>query len=97
LFAYTDLMKATGFDQRPDFSRMGLTLLVASALILAIRTARWPATLDENLVSPELDQEIDYAVLLATRTLFRLLKHKESMFPSRREPRYAPGEEENPP
>jgi hypothetical protein len=89
-------MKATGFDQRPDFSRMGLTLLVASALILAIRTARWPPTLEERVVSPELDREIDYAVLLATRTLSRLLKEKESMFPSRREPRYAPGEEDNP-
>jgi hypothetical protein len=89
-------MKVNGFEQRPDFSRMGLTLLVASALILAIRTARWPATLEESLVSPELDQEIDYAVLLATRTLFRLLKQKESMFPSRREPCYAPGEDDNP-
>jgi hypothetical protein len=90
-------MKETGFEQRPDYSRMGLTLLVASALILAIRTARWPATLEEGLVSPELDQEIDYAVLLATRTLSRLLKQKESMFPSRREPCYAAGEDENPP
>jgi hypothetical protein len=89
-------MKATGFDQRPDFSRMGLTLVVASALILGIRTARWPPTLDENVVSPELDQEIDYAILLATRTLSRLLKQKESMFPSRREPSYAPGEEDSP-
>jgi hypothetical protein len=89
-------MKVAGYDQRPDFSRMGLSLLIASALILAIRTARWPATLDESLVSPELDQEIDYAVLLASRTLSRLLKQKESMFPSRKEPRYTPGEEENP-
>jgi hypothetical protein len=89
-------MKATGFDQRPDFSRMGLTLLVASALILAIRTARWPATLDESVVSPELDQEIGYAVLLATRTLSRLLKDRESMFPSRRVPSYAPEEDDNP-
>jgi hypothetical protein len=88
--------KVTGFEQRPDFSRMGPTLLIASALILAIRTARWPAALDENLVSPELDQEIDYAVLLATRTLSRLLKQKESMFPTRREARYAPEEDENP-
>jgi hypothetical protein len=81
----------------PTFHEWDLTLLIASALILAIRTARWPATLDESVVSPELDQEIDYAVLLATRTLSRLLKEKESMFPSRREPRYAPGEDENPP
>ena len=61
-------MKMTGYDQRPDFSRMGPTLLIASALILAVRRARWPAALDESLGSPELDQEIDYGVLLATRT-----------------------------
>jgi hypothetical protein len=89
-------MKVTGYDQRPDFSRMGPTLLIASALILAIRTARWPSTLEENLVSPELDQEIDYAVLLATRILSRLLRQKESVFPSRREPRYAPEDGESP-
>jgi hypothetical protein len=89
-------MKVAGYDQRPDYTRMGPSLLIASALILAIRTARWPAALDENLVSPELDQEIDYAVLLATRTLSRLLKQKESMFPSRKEPRYAPEEDESP-
>jgi hypothetical protein len=89
-------MKVTGYDQRPDFSRMGPTLLIASALILAVRTAKWPAALDESLVSPELDQEIDYAILLATRTLSCLLRHKESMFPSRKEPRYAPDDDENP-
>lgn len=90
-------MKVTGYEQVPDFSRMGPTLLIAAALILAIRTARWPATLEEKLVSPGLDQEIDYAVLLATRTLSRLLRQKESMFPSRREPRYAPEDGEDPP
>jgi hypothetical protein len=89
-------MKVEGYDQRPDYTRMGPSLLIASALILAIRTARWPAALDENLVSAELDQEIDYAVLLATRTLSRLLKQKESMFPSRKEARYAPEEDESP-
>jgi hypothetical protein len=89
-------MKVEGYDQRPDYTRMGPSLLIASALILAIRTARWPAALDENLVSAELDQEIDYAALLATRTLSRLLKQKESMFPSRKEARYAPEEDESP-
>jgi hypothetical protein len=90
-------MKVTGYEQQPYFARMGPTLLIASALILAVRTARWAATLDESLVSPELDAEIDYAVLLATRILSRLLKQKASMFPSRREPRYAPGEDDSPP
>ncbi len=89
-------MKVTGYEQRPDFSRMGPTLLIASALILAIRTARWPVMTDDSLVTPELDLEIDYAVLLASRTLSRLLKQKESMFPSRREPRYSPEEDESP-
>jgi hypothetical protein len=88
-------MKVAGYEQRPDLSRMGPTLLIASALILAIRTARWPV-LEENFVSSELDQEIDYAILLATRTLSQLLKQKESMFPSRRVERYEPADDENP-
>ncbi len=85
-------MKVCGYEVRPDFSRMGTSVLIASALILAVRTARWPAAPHENLVSPELDLEIDYAVLLAMRVLARLLREKESMFPSRKEARYAPGE-----
>ena len=89
-------MKVAGYELRPDFSRMGLSLLIASALILAIRTAKWLPTLEESLVSPELDQEIDYSVLLASRVLSRLLKQKESMFPSRREPRYVPEEGDDP-
>jgi hypothetical protein len=90
-------MKIAGYEVRPDYARMGLSLLIASAMILAIRTARWPPTLGENLASPELDQEIEYAVLLASRTLSRLLRDKAEMFPTRREPRVEPDDEENPP
>jgi hypothetical protein len=56
-------MKVAGREQRPDLSRMGVSLLIASAFILAIRTAKWLVILDENLVSSELDQEIDCAIL----------------------------------
>ena len=89
-------MKIAGYEVRPDYARMGMSLLIASALILAIRTARWPPILGENLASPELDQEIEYAILLASRTLSRLLRDRAEMFPKRREPRYEPGDEDQP-
>jgi hypothetical protein len=37
-----------GFEQRPDWPKMGPSLLIGTCLILAIRTAKWPATFNER-------------------------------------------------
>jgi len=31
-----------GYEQRPDWPKMGPSLLIAACLVLAIRTAKWP-------------------------------------------------------
>ena len=53
-----------GTETRPDWPRMGPSLLIATCLIVAIRTARWPATLDSTARDLDLDHEITFAATL---------------------------------
>jgi hypothetical protein len=45
---------------------MGPSLLIATCLILAIRTAKWPANFGEQFSDAGMDREIDYAAHLAS-------------------------------
>jgi hypothetical protein len=47
-----------GFEQRSDWPKMGPSLLIGTCLILAIRTAKWPATFNERCSEMDLDREI---------------------------------------
>jgi hypothetical protein len=85
-----------GFEQRPDWPKMGPSLLIGTCLILAIRTAKWPAIFDERCSEIDLDREITYAAHLAGRLLAALVSRHESIFPSRMEPWYQPTGEDNP-
>ena len=58
-----------GFEQRSDWPKMGPSLLIGTCLILAIRTAKWPATFNERCSEMDLDREIAYAAQLAGRVL----------------------------
>ena len=85
-----------GFTQKPDWPRLGPALLIASSLILAIRTARWPVRDAGTHSTPELDREIEYAVRLAGTVLAALVAHHESFFPQRKEPRFVPNDDDVP-
>jgi hypothetical protein len=85
-----------GFEDRPDWPKMGPSLLIATCLILAIRTAKRPAISDSHTSSPELDAEIDYAAHLAGRVLSRLVSHHEAIFPRRKQPWYQATDEDVP-
>jgi hypothetical protein len=91
-FAYADFMpdglEVGGYEQRPDWPKVGPSLLIATCLILAIRTAKWPAVFDKHTAHPELDREIDFAEHLAGRVLSTLVSKRESIFPQKREPWY---------
>ncbi len=75
---------------------MGPSLLIATALILAIRTARWAARFDDKLSETDLDQEIDHAAHLANRVLAKLVARSPDMFPSMQEPWYQATDEDVP-
>jgi hypothetical protein len=84
-----------GFQQHPDWPKMGPSLLIASCLILAIRTARWPARSSESTASDvELVREIDHAVHVAGRVFARLVAKEPSLFPNAKRPRYVANDED---
>jgi hypothetical protein len=85
-----------GFHERTDLPKLGPSLLIASSLILAIRTVRWPATHDARFSNKELETEIDYAIALAQSVLAKLLSRNEAIFPQRREPWYQANDEDIP-
>ena len=85
-----------GYEERPDWPKLGPSLLIATCLMLAIRTARWPAVRKESFSSTELEQEIEYCIHVARRVLSSLLSHDGTIFPRRREPWYEPNGDDQP-
>ena len=83
-----------GYNVTTDWPKLGPFLLIATALVLAIRTAKWPATFSRTTVNPELDAEIEYAAYLASRVLSSLVAKREGLFPQNREPWYQPSDED---
>ena len=98
LFAYTAFMglDVGGYHDRPDWPKMGPSLLIATCLILAIRTAKWTARSDAALSEVDLDQEIDYSAHLASRVLSKLVSKHPGMFPALKEPWYQANDEDVP-
>ena len=87
-------LEVGGYQDRPDWPRLGPTLVIATCVILAIRTAKWPSYTDRMASTPELDREIDFASHMAGRVLSFLVHRNESMFPQRKEPWYQVNEED---
>jgi hypothetical protein len=86
-----------GYEQHPDWPRMGPSLLIAGCLILAVRTAKWPPRGSGGTASDrELDVEIENAIHLAGRVLSSLASRHEAIFPSKREPWFVPNGEDAP-
>jgi len=92
-------VKVIGHNTGPDWPKLGPSMLIATALVVAIRTARWAAKAPgEGLadVDMELDREVAFGVRVADRVLHALLRKHPAMFPQKREPIYAPGDESPP-
>lgn len=84
-----------GYNQNPDWPKMGPSLLIASCLILAIRTAKWPARSSCGTASDrDLDVEAEHAIHLAGRVLSHLVGHHQSIFPQKPEPWFVPNDED---
>jgi len=69
---------------------MGPSILIATALIVAIRTAKWAAKASgdplRSNVDGDLDREISYAASITLRVMHELMKKHEGLFPGTREP-----------
>ena len=81
-------MEIGGYNDVPDWPKMGPSLLIATCLIVAIRTARSSATIDVRNSNSELDQEIKYAATVAHRVLSAIESAYPSIFPKRKQPWY---------
>jgi hypothetical protein len=89
-------LEVGGYHDRPDWPKMGPSLLIATCLILAIRTAKCPPHFDTSLSEIDLDREIDYAAHLANRVLSSLSQRSPEIFPSRKEPWYRVNDDDVP-
>jgi hypothetical protein len=89
-------LEVGGYHDSPNWPKLGPSLLIATCVILAIRTAKWPARFDEKLSHQELNHEIDYAAGLASRVLSRLMAKKKGIFPQKKVPWYQPDGEDAP-
>jgi len=85
-----------GYNVSTDWPKLGPSLLIATCLVLAIRTAKWPATFENTSSNPELDKEIEYATFLASRVMASLVSKRERLFPQKREAWYQPKDEDVP-
>jgi hypothetical protein len=89
-------MQIAGYRKEVDLSRIGPTLVIASSLILAIRTARWPRIVVDTASQPEWDAEVEQSVKMAHRILSHLLAKSPFLFQRKDVPCYQPSEEESP-
>jgi hypothetical protein len=89
-------LEVGGFNESPNWPKIGPSLLIATCVILAIRTAKWPVRSDAKLSETDLDLEIEHAAHLAGRVLSKLISTKSSIFPSRKEPWYQANDEDTP-
>ena len=83
-------MKQVGTQWKIDWPKMGPSILIATALIVAIRTAKWAAkAAGDPLISDvdnDLDREVSYAAKITMRVMHEMMKRHESLFPGKRDP-----------
>jgi hypothetical protein len=93
-------MRVAGQERSPDWPKLGPSVLIATALIVAIRTAKWAARAGGEAtvsdVDVELDKEVSFATRISIRVMNELLKRHEDLFPQKLVPRWEPTDEDVP-
>ena len=93
-------MKVAGQEKRPDWPKLGPSIIIATALIVAIRTAKWSAKSSNANVSDvdiEMDQEVTFAARMSIRILPEVLRKHASLFPQAIHYTYEAGSEQDSP
>ena len=94
------MVNVTGHTRVTDWPKLGPSLLIATALVVAIRTAKWAAQRSPDAlcsdVDDNLDREVDFAVRITNRVLHALLRQKAGLFPEKLVAIYEPGDEDTP-
>lgn len=80
--------KVGGFRRDADYQKLGPALLIASSLVLAIRTARWPATHSDGLADVDWQKEVEHSARVAKKMLSHLVSKHAELFAQKEIPRY---------
>lgn len=71
-------------------------MLIATSLIMVIRTAKHPAVFDANFSNTDLHAEVEYSIHPASTVRSAPIKHHEAIFPGRKKPWHEPDAEDDP-
>jgi hypothetical protein len=77
-----------GSRKEVDFQKLGPALVISASLVLAIRTARWPATHSDGLAEVDWQKEIEHSARIAKAMLTHLTSRFPDLFSSRDVPWY---------
>lgn len=77
-----------GIRKEVDYQKLGPALLVASSLVLAIRTARWPVIHGDGLAEVDWQKEVEHSARIAKTMLTHLTSRFPTLFTSRDVPWY---------
>ena len=89
-------MRVGGIRREVDQQKLGPALLIASSLVLAIRTARWSPTHSDGLANVDLEKEVEHSVRIAKIVMSHLTGQYPELFLMKEVPWYAPGDEDVP-
>src|ERR1700680_3951696 len=89
-------MRVGGVRREVDQQKLAPALLIASSLVLAIRTARWSPTHSDGLSNVEWDKEVDHSVRIAKVVLSHLTGRSPELFQTKQVPWYVATDEEVP-
>jgi hypothetical protein len=85
-----------GHRREVDYQKLGPALLIASSLVLAIRTARWSPTTSDGLAHVEWEKEVDHSVRIAKIVLSHLTSRSPELFQTKEVPWYVSTDQEVP-
>jgi hypothetical protein len=77
-----------GTRKEVDFQKLGPALMIAASLVLAVRTARWPATHSDGLADVDWQKEVEHSARVAKAMLTHLTTRFPNLFSSRDVPWY---------
>ncbi len=85
-----------GYHREVEHQKLGPALLIASSLVLAIRTARWSPTHSDGLAHVEWDTEVEHSVRIAKIVLSHLTARCPELFQMKDVPWFVATDEEVP-
>ncbi len=77
-----------GVRKEVDYQKLGPPLLIASSLVLAVRTARRPATFSDGLADVDWQKEVEHSARIAKAMLTHLTSRFPDLFCTRDVPWY---------